>query len=77
MLAAEADIERLLNPLLQFRQSAVRPFLQQTQQLRFNRGRYSAHNSMTALRDTFHLLVAQSLPGDLFCPVIADREHLC
>jgi len=60
MLAAEADIEQLLEPFLQFRQSAVGLFPQLTQQLSFNCGCYATHNSVTALRDPFHLMAAQS-----------------
>jgi hypothetical protein len=77
MLTAEADTERLLEPLLQFSQGAIRLFPQLTQQLGFHRGCYSAHGAVTALRDPFHLLAVQSLAGNLLGPVIADREHLC
>ena len=72
MLIAEADAERPLKPLLQFSQGAIRLFLQLTQQLSFHCGRYSAHGAVTALRDPFHLLAAQSLAGNLLGPVIAD-----
>jgi hypothetical protein len=77
MLAAEANIERLLEPLLQLRQSVVGLFPQLTQQLGFNLWRYSAYDSVTDLRDPFHLPASQSLPGNLLGPVITDREHLC
>ena len=76
MLAAEADIKRLLESLLQLRQSVVGLFPQLTQQLGFNRGRYATHHSVTALRDPFHLLAAQPLAGNLLGPVITDREQL-
>jgi hypothetical protein len=77
MLAAEANIERLLESLLQLRQSVVGLFSQLPQQLGFNCGRYSTHNSVTALRYPFHLMAAQPLARNLLGPVITDREHLC
>ena len=77
MLIAEADTKRLLKPHLQFRQGAIRLFTQQTQQLSFHCGGYSAHDAVTALRDPFHLLAVQSLAGNLLGPVIADIEQRC
>ena len=75
MLIAEADTERLLKPLLQFRQGAIRLFPQLAQQLSLHCGCYTAHGAVTALRDPFHLLAVQSLAGNLLGPVIADREQ--
>jgi len=77
MLAAEADTERLLEPLLQFNQGAIRLVPQLTQQLRFHGGSYSTQGAVTALRDPFHLLAVQSLAGYLLGPVITNREQLC
>jgi hypothetical protein len=76
MLAADAYTERLLEPLLQFSQGAIRLFTQLAQQLGFHRWRYPAHHAMAALRDPLHLLAAQPLPGHLLGPVIADRKQL-
>jgi hypothetical protein len=65
MLIAEADTERLLKPLLQFSQGAIRLFPQLAQQLSLHCGCYTAHGAVTALRDPFHLLAVQSLAGNL------------
>jgi len=75
MLAAHANTERLLKPFLHIRQRTIRLFTQLAQQLGFNFWRYSARDSMTALRNPLHLLAAQSLPGYLLGPVIADRKQ--
>jgi hypothetical protein len=77
MLAADANPERVLKPLAQIGQRAIRLFAQLTQQLGFNRWRNSALDSMTALCNPFHLLAAQPLSGYLFGPVIADRKQFC
>jgi hypothetical protein len=76
MLAANANPERLLKSLLQIGQCAIRLFTQMTQQLGFNPRRNPALDSMTALRNPFHLLAPQPLPGYLLGPVIADRKQL-
>jgi hypothetical protein len=77
MLAADAYPDRSLKSLLQIGQGAIRLFTQLTQQLGFNRRRNSALNSMAALRNPFHLLAAQPLPGYLLRPVVADRKQFC
>jgi hypothetical protein len=75
MLAADANTEGLLKPFLQICQRTIRLFTQLAQQIGFNFWRYSACDSMTALRNPLHLLAAQSLPGYLLGPVIADRKQ--